>query len=159
MAVYLMPDWSESCGGELLLQPFLKQRVTVPPTKCTVALFRSDSMLHAVRPIQKGSHTRYCFTIWFDGTSTNLDEDVNLKEKHLQLSALPFLQRSPLQRVLSRCVYDEEYRESLNDCFGIGSRDARVSLALHEAHVKQLLSNPKLASFVAELREHKPINK
>lgn len=157
MAVYLTPDWEEGCGGELLLLPFLKPMIEVRPKMCTVALFRSDSMLHAVRPIDPSRNvTRYCFTVWFDGMCTNSDDDLNLKAKHLKLDALAELQRSPVQRVLSRCVYDEEYREGLVACFGVGTKDTALSLALHDAHLKPLLANAAVMSFVEKLKELKP---
>lgn len=157
MAVYLTEAWTEEMGGSLLLQPFLKPMVRVPPMKCTVALFRSDSMLHAVEPVRTAAHrTRYCFTVWFDGTDTNSDADLNLRAKHLSIDSLPLLQSTPLQRVLSRCVYDEEYRERLTVCFGENTREAKISIAMHEAHIKPLLQNPAIAAFVAELRAIKP---
>ncbi|CUI14627.1 2-oxoglutarate/Fe(II)-dependent oxygenase family protein, putative [Bodo saltans] len=158
MAVYLTEHWESCNGGEVLFQPFLKPEVSVSPQYVTVVLFRSDTALHAVRPFHASPAcpARHCFTVWFDGASTNTDDDVNLRAKHLSMESLPLLQSTPLQRVLSRAVYDEEYRSRLAECFGgPNCRDARVAVAMHEAHLKPLLANSAVASFVAVLRKEK----
>jgi hypothetical protein len=158
MGVYLTKGWEHRNGGEILIQPFLKPEVAIPPEYVTVVLFRSDTALHAVRPFHASDRcaARHCFTVWFDGSSTNKDEEVNLRAKHLSIESLPLLQSTPLQRVLSRAVYDEEYRARLVECFGgPGCKDARIAVAMHEAHLKPLLANPLIAAFVATLRTEK----
>lgn len=153
MAVYLTPDWTPEMGGELQLMPFLGPCVTVPPSFNTVAFFRSDLTLHKVLPVRSGAHkTRYCFTVWFDGSLTNSDEDQFLKTTHLQESAIPFLKRSPVQRILSRAVYAEEFRAGLEDCFGKDSVAYKVSLQEHNARLSQLLNNAQVQRFVQLLQ-------
>lgn len=153
LAVYLTEGWEEGHGGELQLMPFLRPVVTVPPRYCTVALFRSDLVLHRVRPQVGGARrTRYCFTVWFDGATTNTDADLYLKAAHLQEAAIPFLMQSPVQRTLSRAVYDEAYRQALADCFGAESVACRISFLQHQSHIQQLLANPKVVAFLDVLR-------
>jgi hypothetical protein len=155
MAVYLTPQWHEGDGGELQLWPFLADApISVPPLLNTVVLFRSDLILHRVckKLGDASSQRRYCFTIWFDSTSVNSDEDVHLRAKHLTAGFIPTLKSSPVQRSLSRIVYDAEYRTSLADCFESSSRDWALSVKLHEAHCAPLLSNEAVMSFVRTLR-------
>ncbi|KAG5497503.1 hypothetical protein JKF63_03767 [Porcisia hertigi] len=156
MAVYLTEDWTPDVGGELQLMPFLGPCITVPPKLCTIALFKSDMVLHRVRLFVKNVHTtRYGFTVWFDGALTNGDDDVVLKAQHLSESAIPFLRRSALQRTLSRAVYETEYEESLVDCFGADTMALEVSLREHHAHLQALLKHPKIGAFVSVLKEYR----
>lgn len=156
MAVYLTEDWTPAMAGELQLMPFLGPCVTVPPRFCTVALFKSDTTLHRVRPIVAAAgKVRYCFTLWFDGTRTNTDDDLLLKMHHLQESAIPFLRRSAVQRTLSRAVYAKEYEESLADCFGQDTPALKISLREHHAHLRQLLKHQKVRDFLEVLREYR----
>jgi hypothetical protein len=105
-----------------------------------------------------------------DGRRTNADEASFLKANQLTMESLPVLKTTPLQRTLSRAVYDERmamqrvksirtghvltlgYVESLQDCFGAETRACRLAIAMHHAHIKQLRSNPKVAHFVDTLR-------
>eukprot|EP00747_Dinoflagellata_sp_TGD_P074612 gnl/TRDRNA2_/TRDRNA2_158386_c0_seq2.p1 gnl/TRDRNA2_/TRDRNA2_158386_c0~~gnl/TRDRNA2_/TRDRNA2_158386_c0_seq2.p1 ORF type:complete len:128 (+),score=20.44 gnl/TRDRNA2_/TRDRNA2_158386_c0_seq2:145-528(+) len=116
-------------------------------------LFRSDRVLHSVRP---AASERFCFTIWLDGTSTNSDADCNLKAKHLSRDpeSIAHLCRSPVQRALSRAVYAEEYEESLRACMQDSTGGAEM-LAEHRAHVKQNLAHPQLGPFVEHLRSQR----
>lgn len=95
---------------------------------------------------------RVCFTVWLDSAFANADGEVHLREKHLQLAAVPMLRGSPLQRCLSRCVYEEAYRDSQFDCFAPGSKDVAIAVKVHEAHMKPLMSNAAVAAFVQQLR-------
>jgi hypothetical protein len=162
LAVYLTPGWTTGDGGELVLKPFLGAEVVVPPSLGTIAIFRSDTICHRVRPLSPSGpsseviRSRYCFTVWFDGTSTNGDEDVNIRVKHLQQSFIGELCVSPLQRTLSRAVYNEEYELALAECFGSASREFRLSLAMHVAHCKALCKSEKAREFVEELRRQVP---
>jgi hypothetical protein len=159
----LTPDWRAGDGGELVLKPFLGQDVVVPPSLMTIAMFRSDIICHRVRTFarnteresssRKAAVTRYCFTLWFDGTSTNTDEDVNIRVKHLTESFVGELRKSPLQRTLSRLLYNEEYEEALVECFGSGTKEHRLSLAMHHAHCKAITQNQKVIQFVEQLRK------
>eukprot|EP00796_Vickermania_ingenoplastis_P009464 gene9464-6646_t len=159
MAVYLTENWSPAVGGELQLMPFLEPPVTVPPKSNTVALFRSDLILHRTLPLHTaGGHVRYCFTVWFDGMRTNSDDDLYLRSSHLREDQVLLLKRSPLQRTLSRPVYEEEYRQAIEDCFGRGTPSCKVALAEHEAHVRQLVGVPAVKSFVDLLVSHIRIN-
>ena len=149
-AVYLNPDWKNGDGGELQLFPFLEKPDNIKPLMDRLVIFRSDLLLHRVLPAFK---ERFCFTIWIDSDVTNSNDDVFLKSKHLSMSAIPFLKTSPLQRVLSRVVYHDEYKQSIIDCMGKNTEASKAMLASHQAHVLSLLRNKQVAAFVAVLRK------
>lgn len=156
MAVYLTEDWTPAMAGELQLMSFLGPCVTVPPKFCTVAFFKSDAMLHRVRPLVSAvGKPRYCFTIWFDGALTNTDDDLFLKVHHLEEDAIPFLRRSAVQRTLSRAVYTKEYEQSLADCFGEDTAALKMSLREHHAYLLPLLKSEKVRRFLEVLREYR----
>lgn len=156
MAVYLTENWCEAVGGELQVMPFLEAPTTIPPRANTVVLFRSDTVLHRTLPLHaEGGQTRLCFTVWFDGLMTNSDEDLYLRASHLREDAILSLKRSPLQRTLSRALYEEEFRDGIVDCFGKDSKACTLGLAEHEVRVKQLLSNESVAKFVTLLKTYK----
>lgn len=150
--VYLNPSWKEGDGGELELLPFLRAPEIIAPVHDRLVVFRSDRVLHRVRP---ATRQRFCFTIWIDSEVSNVDDDVYLKAKHLKESAIPFLKSSPLQRILSRPVYDEEYIASIVACMGEGTPASAVMLAGHRHHVNSLKQNPNVAAFVETLRRKK----
>ena len=153
IGVYLSEHWEAQDGGELVLMPFLRPSVYVVPKFVTVVLFRSDLVLHRVLPVNRQSKkNRCCFTLWLDGTKTNADGEVNLRLKQLDVGSVPFLRSSPLQRALSRAVYEELYREALLECFGSESKDAKLSLEIHDTHVKQLRACDTLANFIDHLK-------
>lgn len=155
--VYLNPDWQEGDGGELILQPFLGQRVRIPPLMDRMVVFLSDSILHSVAPSKV---RRYCFTAWLDAEegSINREEDLNLKVKHLEaiqkdaLAGGALLASSPLQRVLSRALYHQEYEQSLRNCMQ-DAPGADLMLASHRDHMVQHRNNPALVSCVTALSE------
>ena len=149
-AVYLNPDWRKGDGGELQLFPFLEKPLNVQPLMDRLVIFRSDLLLHRVLPAFK---ERFCFTIWIDSDVTNCNDDVFLKSKHLSVSANPFLKTSPLQRVLSRVIYHNEYKQSIVDCMGKDTEASKAMLASHLAHVLSLLKNKQVAAFVAVLKK------
>jgi hypothetical protein len=155
-ALYLCKEWTGDVGGELVVMPFLKQQVAIPPRFNRLVLFRADMAIHRVLPCKLG-FTRTCFTIWMDSESTNTDGEVNLRAKHLSLESKSMLMTTPLQRSLSRAVYDEEYTRSAVECFGGGSREAKISAMIHEAHLKPLKANAALWAFVEQLRAERPV--
>eukprot|EP00052_Salpingoeca_macrocollata_P024249 m.216052 g.216052 ORF g.216052 m.216052 type:complete len:288 (-) comp22211_c10_seq1:525-1388(-) len=149
--LYLNPAWQPGDGGEIQLWPFLRPECTLAPCFNRMVLFLSDRVLHRVLP----SHSlRHCFTLWLDGRDTNPDVDVFLKAKHLTAASVPLLQRTPLQRTLSRAVYKAEYEQSLKECFADHSDPMaiKLALALHAQHLGALLKNPSVAEFVQLLR-------
>jgi hypothetical protein len=151
--VYLNPDWVEGDGGEIVLWPFLQQPVTISPRMNRAVLFRSDLILHRVLPSTK---ERYCFTIWCDGATVNGNNDVLLTRDNLQYptydSAVAFFQSSPLQRVLSRAVYDREYEDSLMQCVG-GTVGETPMIAQHRSSVAAI--EAKLKPLIDEFRRRK----
>ena len=148
--VYLNPDWREGDGGEIQLTSFLRKPVDVAPLMNRVVFFSSEAILHRVNP---ATAPRYCFTIWIDGSDVNTDEVLLLKSKHLSLTpdSINFLCKSPLQRILSRSVYDEEYAESLRQCMG-STPGATEMLESHTKRVASLMSNAAVNEFVCGLR-------
>nr|CAJ2478170.1 unnamed protein product [Leishmania braziliensis] len=138
------------------LLPFLGPRTTVLPKLCTAALFKSDMMLHWVRPIL--SHmgkARYYFTIWCDETLTNSDEHLFLGVQHLKKGVLSFLRRSTVQRTLFWAVYKAEYKAPLAECFSANTVELGVGLREHHTHLQQLLIPEKLRVFVKDLKEYR----
>ncbi|OLP94192.1 Inosine-5'-monophosphate dehydrogenase [Symbiodinium microadriaticum] len=147
--VYLNPQWVVGDGGELVLMPFLMPQVVIAPVMNRAVFFRSDMVLHAVRP---ASAERLCFTIWFDG-ATNDDCDCNLTVKLLrtELDAARVLKQSPVQRAVSRAVYAQEYEDTLVACMS-GTAGQAEMLHAHRQHVAQQMKHPQLGPFIQFLR-------
>ncbi|CAE7534750.1 Egln3 [Symbiodinium sp. CCMP2456] len=147
--VYLNPQWVAGDGGELVLMPFLMPQVVIAPVMNRAVFFRSDRVLHAVRP---ASAERLCFTIWFDGvTNDNLDCNLTLKLLRAQLDAARVLRQLPVQRAVSRAVYAQEYEDMLVACMSGAAGQAEM-LHAHRQHVAQQMNDPKLAAFIQFLR-------
>ncbi|KAL1526646.1 hypothetical protein AB1Y20_015350 [Prymnesium parvum] len=72
---YFNPEWTEQCGGELELFPWLCPPALIPPKHGRIVLFQSDRVLHAVRP---SFARRFCLTVWVDGES-NSDASMNIR--------------------------------------------------------------------------------
>ena len=133
--VYLNRDWAPGDGGELVLVPFgaAPSGVTIQPKFNTLVVFRSDLLLHRVLT---SNRPRYCFTVWLDAHSSdvNVDRDVFLKQRHLELpfqELVKLLHDSPLQRVISRAVYADVYEDSLRMCIR-GSGSSKKQHSSHE---------------------------
>lgn len=146
---YMNPDWQPTHGGQLALWPFVGAPVAIPPKMDRLVLFRSDLMLHRVL---QSEHERFCFTIWVDGLEVNRDEDVLLTRDNLQFTswdvAVRTFQRSPLQRVISRAVYHEDYEKSLVEC--VAAAALREMINAHKGNVKQMTD--KLGPLIVEVR-------
>ena len=97
---------------------------------------------------------RYCFTIWIDGIGVNSDDDVLLTRDKLRFTSFDdaeaFFAASPLQRTISRAVYDDAYEKSLIECVG-GTASLSPMLAQHRATVASLLRS--LRPLIEELDE------
>lgn len=91
-------------------------------------IFRSDLILHRVRPCFA---PRYCFTAWIDGNQVNADNEVELRLPKNALNSVPqlaaALARSPIQRLLARAVYQEQFVDSLQLCMGKSDESQEVS--------------------------------
>lgn len=150
LIVYLNPSWKSGDGGELVLWPFLEKSISIAPKFDRAVMFRSDMLLHRVMP----SHNdRYCFTIWVDGKGVNSAADTYLTKDHLRFesyhAAANFFRSSPLQRVISRALFAEEYEESLLQCVG-GTPGEVPMLRHHRANVASIES--KLGPLISGLR-------
>ena len=152
--VYLNPLWREGHGGELVLMPFLMPQVVIQPLMRRAVFFRSDLVLHSVRP---ASAERFCFTIWFDSASTNRSSDCNLTAKLLreEPEVVQVLQKTAVQRAVSRAVYAEEYEDSLAACMSRAAGHDEM-LQAHQQHVRQQMEHPQLGPFILFLRSLKP---
>jgi hypothetical protein len=129
-----------------------------------MVVFFSDRVLHRVRPSRA---QRLCFSVWIDSSRVNSPDDVHLKAKHITLSAgntahdaAQFFDNSPLQRVVSRALYCDEYEDSLRDLGSSSTApaDTRASIMQikeHRARVSALVKNVALASFFDEMRKLK----
>jgi hypothetical protein len=201
---YLNENWQEGDGGEVELQPFLSQKITLAPLYNRLVIFESDKMLHRVLPAVK---ERIVFTLWIDGMHVNnINNDVNLKQKHIDLSRfmnfdsgigneqqdedddedgdiarqiidrrrrrqedillekIKFFQRSPLQRVISRVIYEADYEESLKQCMIEAAKPnltkadefaGKCMLAEHNAYIKSMRGNQMLSQFLDALLDWK----
>jgi len=163
--VYLNPNWTEGDGGEIVLWPFLDKPMVIPPLHRRAVLFYSDCILHKVLPSNK---RRMCFTMWCNGKNVNAKQDVMLSKDHLQFASYDeaqlFFSSSPLQRVISRAVYSEEYIESLLLCLvtsddkkgtesGIEEDKNYELTKQHESNVMAITT--KLRPLIEEFRRRK----
>eukprot|EP00927_Polykrikos_kofoidii_P078001 TRINITY_DN74881_c0_g1_i1.p1 TRINITY_DN74881_c0_g1~~TRINITY_DN74881_c0_g1_i1.p1 ORF type:complete len:350 (-),score=50.45 TRINITY_DN74881_c0_g1_i1:110-1159(-) len=151
VVVYLNPNWAPGHGGELVLHPFLKPSVVIPPKMDRAVVFLSDRVLHSVRPARA---ERFCFSIWLDGDGVNSDTQCNLTASRLATGDdnVEFFRRSPLQRTVSRAVYAEEYEASLIAGSMQRAAGCEVMLEGHRSQVSRLMRNAQLAAFVNHLR-------
>ena len=104
-------------GGALCLAPFLRRRSRLRPLMNRLVLFKSDRVLHSVER-WSGASPRLCVSFWFEGP-VNAPEDLVLTRDRLRFGgwdeAAEFFMHSPVQRTLSRAVYDDDYRRSIRD--------------------------------------------
>ena len=148
---YLNPDWKEGDGGEMVLHPFgEKEKIIVAPRMRRTVVFRSDLIVHRVLP---SNAERHCFSIWFDGTDTNTKDKQQLTREHLQFSswenAISFFASSPLQRVISRAIYREDYEQSLVE--SLDKEQAALARGDHARQVQAVLQ--KLRPLIENIRE------
>jgi hypothetical protein len=68
------------------------------------------------------------------------------------LGFLERLRKSPVQRLLSRGVYEEEYLESLTQCMGAAPDGFPEMLRSHETHLANLKRNAPLYGLIERLR-------
>lgn len=151
-------NWSEEEGGEISLYPFLKESLKVAPKMNRMVIFGSHDVLHRV---QRSWGKRYCVTIWIDGPDTNTPENFQLKLPASALSdidsTVKMLQSSPVQRSLSRAIYQEEYEISLHECMA-GAEGRQEMVDAHQAHLEMMYSHPLLEKLITALRDWKDEN-
>ncbi|RHY63217.1 hypothetical protein DYB30_003741 [Aphanomyces astaci] len=120
-------------------------------------VFSSDRVLHRVLP----SHARrYCLTVWIDSHDVNTDQHASLSVAPTDLADWPAfvtkLAKSPVQRLLSRGVYAEEYLESLTQCMANDAPEGFTEMMhAHHAHLTRMKANAPLQSLVDRLRDYK----
>mmetsp|Transcript_29526 Transcript_29526/g.62651 ORF Transcript_29526/g.62651 Transcript_29526/m.62651 type:complete len:323 (-) Transcript_29526:106-1074(-) len=159
--VYLNPSWKEGDGGEIVLCPFLSRSIVIPPLHRRAVFFYSDRILHRVLPSKT---RRVCFTMWCNGMNANAKNDVVLSKEHLQFTsydeAQRFFVKSPLQRVISRAVYSEEYLKSMLECIvskqsteGVTQEEEKMLIEQHEASVLGITK--KLRPLIDEFQRRK----
>ncbi|CEM34729.1 unnamed protein product [Vitrella brassicaformis CCMP3155] len=104
---------------------------------------------------------RYCFTIWVDAPADKVNTP---QETQLRLSPsalddpdalIEALRLSPLQRSLSRAVYDEEYEESISQCMA-GAPGCQEMVQAHRMSVDASRQSAGLRKLIDLLRQHKP---
>ena len=102
--------------------------------------------------------------MWCPGSAVNRQTDVLLSKDVLQFrsydEAQAFFCRSPLQRVISRAVYSEEYLESLLECVENESDREKIPFLLKRSLVQQHQNNVnqimvKLRPLIQEFRNRK----
>ena len=151
--LYLNPNWSAGDGGELQLVPFLSEPVTIEPTMNRLVIFKSESVLHRVLP---SSAERFCFTIWIDSapSEVNRAEHAALRVKTGQSirEIADYMGTCPVQRIVSRALYREEYERSLRECMEGEPKSLATMLALHRAHLAAVEKHKALKDLVDNLR-------
>lgn len=158
--LYLNDQWTPGDGGEVQLLPFLQPPVTVAPRMDRMVIFQSDWMLHRVLP---SNAERYCLTVWLDGgANVNSPADSQLRITAQDMADwfgfLDRLRKSPVQRLLSRGVYEEEYYESLTQCMQYAKEGFTEMLGSHEAHVANVRRNAPLYNLITRLRDVREMN-
>ena len=157
--LYLNDNWEPHHGGELTLIPFLGEATKLAPLFNRLVIFRSNTMLHRVETCL---HSRFCVTVWIDGTDTNSAAKSQLKlsttiydSAEIFAATIGMLQSTPLQRSVSRAVYKEEYESSLLECMhdAASAQGLSLMLAAHRHHIKSVKENTALLKFVNALRE------
>lgn len=137
-------------GGALCLAPFLRRRVRLRPRPNRLVLFKSDRVVHSVER-WRGISPRLCVSFWFDG---EVNGELTLTRDRLRFSdwdaAAAFFSTSPLQRYLSRAVYDEAYVASIG---AMRSDGEKAMLAGHERVVAATVAS--LRPLVEELRRRR----
>lgn len=149
---YMNVGWTSGDGGEIVLIPFLEDQLTIPPLADRLLIFRSDTMLHLVKPSLR---ERFALTWWLDGEGTNTSDDLQLRLTQSDMADLrswaKSLRNDPVQRLLSRAVYDEEYEASLVACMQ-GSDGCGEMVAGHRAQVERQRAHPSLKLLIDALR-------
>uniref|UniRef100_A0A7S1J8X9 Fe2OG dioxygenase domain-containing protein n=1 Tax=Eutreptiella gymnastica TaxID=73025 RepID=A0A7S1J8X9_9EUGL len=156
--LYLNPDWKPGDGGEIVVSPFLGQPTTIEPCMDRLVLFFSETMLHRVLPCYA---ERYCLTIWLDSDMANKDQEVLGSHKiptvpGLDADMIAILNKPSVQKQLSRAVYEEEYEESIRQCFAGSNKGIDAMLARHSQAVAGIRGQPELSHMVDLLRACKP---
>ena len=139
-------------GGALCLAPFLRRRVRLRPLLNRLVLFKSDRVVHSVER-WRGAAARLCVSFWFDG---EVNGELTLTRDRLRFSdwdaAAEFFSTSPLQRCLSRAVYDEAYVASIG---AMRSDGEEAMLVGHERVVATTVAS--LRPLVEELRRRRSL--
>lgn len=152
-AILYLTDATESDGGALRIDPFLKQAIIILPRHNRLVCFHSDRCLHSVNRWKSDRH-RHAVSFWFDGDGVN--KKTTLTKSDLQFptwdDAADFFQSSPLQRILSRAVYAREYLETLAEC-GFDEPTLHKMREQHDAAVTALVKS--LRPLIEELVRRK----
>ena len=129
-----------------------------------LVVFKSDRILHRVLP---SYHERYCLTIWLDAPEEKINqkEDMMLKVTQAQMNGEPeewenflgYLRGSPVQRLLSRAVYEEEYINSIEECMK-DTEGLHVMLSTHKQHIERMKQNMGLWMLIEKLKDYRLIN-
>lgn len=152
-AILYLTDATESDGGALRIDPFLRQATVIVPRHNRLVCFRSDRCLHSVNR-WKSDRLRHAVSFWFDGDGVN--QKTTLTKSDLQFptwdAAADFFQTSPLQRILSRAVYAPEYMHTLCEC-GFDDPTLHKMLQQHDAAVTAIVRS--LRPLIEELVRRK----
>lgn len=155
LITYLNPSWKSGDGGELRLLPFLQPAVNIEPIFNRVVLFWSEIMLHRVLPSYKN---RFCFSVWYDAEneSETLDSTIGISAEILEIceeNGMQWVLNPANTRVLSRGLYEEEYRQSLQECFkNSKTQDFQKLLSAHKKRINLLKQNAQISGCLEWLR-------
>ncbi|RLN90895.1 hypothetical protein BBJ28_00000335 [Nothophytophthora sp. Chile5] len=143
--LYLNEEWRQGDGGEIVLYPFPKPRVVVPPRFGELVLFSSQQMLHRVLPAIK---PRYALTTWMYHSpppdakvkSAAFYQDLGGAagkgaERTAFTRMLAKILRSPFRRHLVKLVYEQEWAQSLRESH-LHTKPFDQYMATHEQEVQ-----------------------
>ena len=146
--VYLNGGWREGDGGEMVLQGWLQQRVKVAPVMNRMLIFRSDRLLHRVKP---ANTRRVCLTMWLHGRGCDppLPALAEVGDGEEVGRLLDVLSHPAYQRALSKVLYANEWRASYAHAHrGSGADELIASL---EDDVRRLMEGEKGVVRLVEL--------
>ena len=119
LLLYLNPQYVREHGGELVLQPMMGRRVEVEPAWNRVVMFRSDRVLHRVMAAR--GVRRCCATVWLHGRGRDEEggrEEGEGERDRGEEGVGGWVRRVDVQRALSKCVYEDEWRDSYREAHG-----------------------------------------
>jgi len=138
---YLNENWAPGDGGELVLYPFPREKVTVEPKFGRVVLFSSQFGLHRVLP--SNAKERFMFTMWCFASTMQEPRKMEVPGSDAMLQLRGLLSLS-IRKHLAKVVLADEWATSIVEAHA--DDDARtVALQTHwdevELITKVLTSN------------------
>jgi hypothetical protein len=140
MCAYLNEDWDEAAdGGELVLYPFPRARVTIAPKVGRAVIFSSEFGLHRVLPAMR---ERYMITVWYFAREMRAVGKAKAPGVTAEAQAEALLDPALRKHLVKMVLADEwatSIREAHGECAGV---DAALKTHWDEvAIITRVLSN------------------